>query len=279
MKISGFTIARNVIKFNYPILESILSILPICDEFIVNVGDSEDSTLGLIRSIQSPKIKIIQNNWDMTMGKEVLSYQTNLALKACTGDWAIYLQSDEVIHENDLPQLKNFMERYKEDSSVDCLRFKWLHFYGSYWRYRIDSGWYQKQDRIIKNNGQIESFGDAFSFRRKDGKDLRSKQTGCLLYHYGWVQAADVMARRRKNAQDIGFVQLEDQSQNEYEFGDLNRFPAYLGTHPTVMNDLIKNHEMSNRDWHNIQSRFFWHPALWFRLRYKTGRRVRNKID
>ena len=98
MKVSGFTIARNAVKFNYPILESIRSILPICDEFIVNVGDSEDNTLDLIRSIDSDKIRIIQSVWDLSQKSEVLSRQTNLAIRACTGDCAFYLQSDEVIH-------------------------------------------------------------------------------------------------------------------------------------------------------------------------------------
>ena len=109
MKISGFTIVRNAVKFNYPVVASISSILPICDEFIVNVGDSEDGTLELIRSIDSPKIRIIQNQWDMSQGSEVLSQQTNLALKECRGDWAFYLQSDEVIHEDDLNKLKYWM--------------------------------------------------------------------------------------------------------------------------------------------------------------------------
>jgi len=158
VKISGFTIARNVIKFSYPILESIQSILPICDEFIVNVGDSEDDTLDLIRSIDSDKIRIIQNVWDFSQGAEVLSHQTNLALKECSGDWAFYLQSDEVIHEDDLEKLKRTMQKFLDDKEVDALRFRWFHFYGSYFRYRIDRGWYQKQDRIIRNNGEVESF-------------------------------------------------------------------------------------------------------------------------
>ncbi len=135
--ISGFMIARNAIKFNYPVLESIQSILPICDEFIVNVGDSEDDTLNLIQSLRSSKIRIIQNTWDKTQGKEVLSFQTNLALQECKGDWAFYLQSDEVIHEADLTRLKKKMRQYVDDESVDALRFKWLHFYGSYYRYRV----------------------------------------------------------------------------------------------------------------------------------------------
>ena len=158
MKVSGFTIVRNAVKYNYPVVESIRSILPICDEFIVNVGESEDETLDLVQSIGSEKVRVIENEWDMSQRSEVLSYQTNLALDDCRGDWAFYLQSDEVIHEDDLGKIKETMLRCQDDPNVDALRFGWLHFYGSYYRYRIDHGWYQKQDRIIRNNRPIESF-------------------------------------------------------------------------------------------------------------------------
>lgn len=280
MKISGFTIARNAVKYNYPVVESIRSILPVCDEFIVNVGDSEDDTLGLIRSIGSDKIRIIENIWDFSQKAEVLSFQTNLALRECRGDWAFYLQSDEVIHEEDLPRLKGLMQRHLGDHDVDALRFRWLHFYGSYFRYRIDHGWYQKQDRIIRNNGQVESCGDAFGFRRKDGRPLRRKSTNCLLYHYGWVHPQETMARRRVNAENIGFVTLaQHERQGQYDYGDLNRFPAYFGTHPSVMKERIGAHALTMDDKKAIDRMFWWHPCRWFHVRYKTGRRVQNKIN
>ena len=277
--ISGFTIARNAIKYNYPILESIQSILPICDEFIVNVGDSDDDTLQLIQSIGSDKIRIIQNTWNMSQGKEVLSYQTNLALKECRGDWAFYLQTDEVIHEDDLFRLKKIMQKYVNDESVDALRFKWLHFYGSYYRYRIDRGWYQKQDRIIRNNGQIESFGDAFGFQRKDGKEIKRQNTSCLLYHYGWVQPSEVMTQRRLNAEEIGFVSLDEKERNEkYQYGNLNRFPVYFGSHPKVMEEKIQEHMLSYEDLKTINQRYWWHPLKWMKVRYKTGRREKKEL-
>jgi len=279
MKISGFTIARNVIKYNYPILASIQSILPICDEFIVNVGDSQDDTLGLIQSIQNPKIRIIQNTWEMSQGKEVLSYQTNLALRECTGDWAFYVQSDEVIHEDDLSKLKKVMQENLHEKDIDALRFRWLHFYGSYYRYRIDAGWYQKQDRIVRNNGQMESFGDAFGFQRKDGKSMQRKNTGCLLYHYGWVHSAEVMAQRRANAEAIGFVSLKDhERQANYFYGDLTRFPVYFGSHPKAMTERIRGHSLSCEDYKGINQSYWWHPMKWLKPRYKTGRRVKEKL-
>ncbi|MDP3143754.1 MAG: glycosyltransferase [Candidatus Omnitrophota bacterium] len=279
MKVSGFTIVRNAIKFNYPAVESIRSILPICDEFIINVGDSEDATLEMIESINSPKIKIMHSNWDFSEGEVVLGKQTNAALSKCTGDWAFYLQSDELVHENDLPVLRRLMQRYLNDQDADALRFKWLHFFGSYYRYRIDGGWFQKEDRIIKNNGEVESFSGAFGFRRKDGKQLRRIKTNCFIYHYGWVQPPKVMTQRRVNAEKIGFTSLqEEERKNDYDYGDLNRFPVYFGTHPAVMKQKVAAHLLSNQDWQKISKKYWWSPLRWFRIRYKTFKRIRQKI-
>ena len=279
MKISGFTIVRNAVKFSYPVVASIRSILPLCDEFIVNVGDSEDDTLALIRSIDSPKVRIIQNQWDMEQGEEVLSQQTNLALKECSGDWAFYLQSDEVIHEADLSRLRFWMRYYLDKKDVDALRFWWFHFYGSFWRYRVDFGWYQKQDRIIRNNKQIESFGDAFGFRRIDGKPLRTRLAFCYLYHYGWVNSNEAMRKRFDNASAIGFMDTNKNNSVTAGYGDLNRFPSYLGSHPAVMQEKVQEHQLSREDFNNIRRALWWNPLFWLRVRYKTGRRVKERMN
>ena len=55
MKISAFTFIRNGQILGYPFLQSIESILPIVDEFVINVGESEDDTLILIQSISIQK--------------------------------------------------------------------------------------------------------------------------------------------------------------------------------------------------------------------------------
>ncbi len=280
MKISGFTIARNVIKYNYPILESIRSILPICDEFIINVGDSEDGTLELLQTLDDPKIRIIRSVWDMNSGATVLADETNRALAECSGDWAFYLQSDEVIHEKDHRPLLNCMHKYLHDDQVDALRLRWLHFYGSYYRYRIDYGWFQKSERIVKNSGQVESCGDAAGFRRKDQQRLRHRATSCLLYHYGWVHPEEIMTQRRVNAENIGFAKLRSEERIEkYSYGDLNRFPAYLGTHPKVMEERVAQHELSQADWRLINGKLWYHPFKWLRVRYKTSKRGKTAVQ
>jgi hypothetical protein len=111
MKVSGFTFCRNVVKFDFPVVEAITSILPVVDECIVNVGKSEDETLELVRSIKDPRIKIVESVWDETLTKDgkILGVQQDIALSHCTGDWAFLVQGDEVIHEEDLPAIKRAM--------------------------------------------------------------------------------------------------------------------------------------------------------------------------
>ena len=91
MFVSGFTIVRNAIRFDYPIVEAIKSILPLCDEVVVAVGKSEDETLQLIKSINDSKIKIIETIWDDSLreGGKVLAAETNKAYDTISekADW------------------------------------------------------------------------------------------------------------------------------------------------------------------------------------------------
>jgi len=87
MKISGFTFAKGAMKFEYPIVESIKSMLPICDEVIVNIGlPDDDGTLKAIKGIKNKKIKIITTPWDpkFKVKGRILAQQTNITLSQCT---------------------------------------------------------------------------------------------------------------------------------------------------------------------------------------------------
>src|SRR5215467_2987830 len=132
MKVTGFTFIRNAVKFDYPIVEAISSILPLCDEVVVNIGKSDDGTEELIRSMASPKIRIYHSQWDDSLreGGAVLAAETNKAFDHVPGnsDWCVYIQGDEVIHEKYYPSIREAMEKYKDDPRVEGLLFKYLHF-------------------------------------------------------------------------------------------------------------------------------------------------------
>src|SRR5688572_3655626 len=156
MFVSGFTIARNVVRADYPIREAVLSVLPLCDEFVIAVGKSEDGTLDFIRSFDDPKIKIIETIWDdnLRVGGKVLADETNKAKAAVDpkADWLFYIQADECLHEKYLEPVKGAMQTYLNDPEVDGLLFDYIHFYGSYDYVGDSRKWYRNEIRVVRNN-------------------------------------------------------------------------------------------------------------------------------
>ena len=242
MKVSGFTIVRNAIKFDYPIVEAITSILPICDEVVVAVGKSEDNTLDLIKSIKSDKIKIIETVWNDTLreGGRVLADETNKAFAAISSnsDWAFYIQGDEVVNEKQLSIIRTAMQQFKEDKRVEGLLFNYIHFYGSY-DYVADSRqWYRKEIRIVRNDKNISSYKDAQGFR-KNGKKLNVKVIDAAIYHYGWVKPPEAQQAKQQTFHKLWHTD-EWMKQNipqvaKFDYAAVDSLAHFTGTHPVVM--------------------------------------------
>jgi hypothetical protein len=248
MRVSGFTIVRNAIKYDYPIKEAILSILPLCDEVIVAVGNSEDDTLGLIRSIPSNKIKIIETIWDDNLreGGKVLAAETNKALDEISkeSDWAIYIQADEVMHEKYYDNILKAMLEYKDHHKVEGLLFKYLHFYGSYDYIGDSRKWYRNEIRIIKNDKHIRSYKDAQGFR-KNNKKLRVKLIDAYIYHYGWVKPPEAQQAKQKTFNklwhDDEWMKKNISSSNEFDYSQIDSLAHFTGSHPKIMEERIKS--------------------------------------
>ncbi len=245
MKISGFTIARNASKLYFPIKESILSILPIVDEFIVALGkgDDDDTTEQDILSINSPKIKIIHRIWDASLYKDgkIFAHETNAALKECSGDWCFYLQADEVIHQKDLNLIKNACLYYLHNPKIDGFTLNYYHFFGDYNHYLLFHGWCRSEIRIIRNFSNIYSYNDANSFRKSNNQKLRIIKLPASIYHYGYVRPPAVM-KQKKIIQDS--IHAGNMTYNEtselFSYGNMSKIPVFKGQHPQVMNERIK---------------------------------------
>ena len=248
MFVSGFTFVRNAIKFDYPIVEAITSILPVCDEMIVAVGNSEDDTLALIKSIDSPKIKIIETVWDDTLreGGKVLAVETNKALAAVSpdSDWCFYVQGDEVVNEQYLPTIQQAMQHNLNDLKVDGLLFKYQHFYGTY-QYVADAHrWYRREIRVIRNTGKVTSYKDAQGFRTTDNQKLSVKLIDAYVYHYGWVKPPEIQREKMKSS--INFWG-DEHNINEFQkalavfdYSEIDSLSHFEGTHPKVMQKRIE---------------------------------------
>lgn len=260
MKISGFTMGKNTSKLYYPMKQSIASILPIVDEFIVALGDSDedDHTREEILSLNSDKIKIIDTKWDLTKypnGTEN-AHQTDIAREHCSGDWLFYLQADEVIHEKYLPVIEKRCEELLHDNEVEGLLFAYKHFWGDYKHYHYSHKWYKYEIRIVRNHPDIHSWESAQSFRRIpnfDGKNYRQQEgtyklkvakVGAEVFHYGWVRPPHLMRKKMKALDTIhqGNTEAERRAERNlnFDYGPLNLLRPFEATHPQVMQEWIK---------------------------------------
>lgn len=248
MKISGFALGRNLEKLYYPFEESIRSILPICDEFIIAIGegDPDDNTRQRVAAIGDPKIRIIDTQWkdrERLKGK-IHGQQTNIALAECTGDWCFYLQSDEVVHEDDLPVIRKRCEELLDDRRVEGLLFDYLHFWGDYDHYHDGHAWYRREIRVVRNRIGIKSWSSAQSFRLADDRKLRVAPANARIFHYGWVRPPRYMQNKGKaiDTTHCGRERAERKYQGapqDYDYGPLSRLPVYRGSHPEVMMERI----------------------------------------
>jgi hypothetical protein len=282
MKISGFTIVRNAVLYDYPVVEAIRSILPVVDEMIVLVGNSEDNTEELIRSINSDKIRIHHSIWDENLkkGGVVLATETDKAFQLISpdSDWAFYIQADEVIHEKYHDVIRKTSLLYKDDKRVEGLLFNYLHFYGTY-DYVADSRkWYHKEVRIIRNDKGIHAYRDAQGFRR-GVKKINVKPVDAMVYHYGWVKNPRKMKEKLKKIQELWLDTVNDPQNIERRSGELFDFNAfdslkYFGSeHPAVMKKRIEEKNW-NVDLDISKKKFSLKEKLLYWYEKKTGKRL-----
>ncbi len=226
----------------YPFVASIKSILPIVDEFIIALGPCEDNTEEVLKKINSSKIKIIHTQWNEKMKDSGFVYgqQKSIALFNCTGDWAFYLEADEVVHENDLPKIYDAMEKYLKDERVEALVFDYLHFYGNKNTYVWSPGWYRQEVRIIKNTIRAWAPKGLFFIvleTNKKGRYPRAAHTGAKIYHYGWIRKEEQMKLKFKMVDKYWGKNKERKI--KYEEIDPKILKEFKGTHPKVIQDWL----------------------------------------
>jgi hypothetical protein len=290
MKVSGFTFVKNAIKYGYPVVESIRSILPIVDEIVVCLGDSEDDTNNLIASIGSDKIKMIHSVWDDSLreGGKVLAVETDKAIAATAtdSDWLFYIQADEAVHEQYHKTIVDAMQQYKDDKMVEGLLFNYHHFYGSYKYIGDGRNWYSKEIRIIRNDRKIKSYRDAQGFRWDDDRKLNVKLIDAYIYHYGWVRNPLTMNRKREN---FGTLWDGETGKNkvvkeaEFDYSNIDSVTLFKGTHPAVMKELVTNEDwnfdidINRKNFKNTKHRvlyFLWQTFGWRPFEYSNYKRV-----
>ena len=257
MKISGFTFLRNGTSLGYPYIESLRSLLMVCDEIVVVVGQSEDDTLEQVKAIGDSRIRIIETVWNESMRDRgyVYAQQKMIAQFNCTGDWAFYLEGDEIIHEADAPKIRAVMEKYLNDQEVEALVFDYHHFYGCPDMLARSPGWYRRAPRIIRTWAPDGLFWVVME-KNKKGRYPKAALAGCPIYHYGHVRSSTKM--QEKNRQ-VSRYWNHTPEQHDYSQIDASILQPFDGEHPIFVQQWLKdcaessfnadpNYRLSKRD-------------------------------
>lgn len=235
--LSGFTIVRNAVRLDYPIVPAIRSILELCDEVVVNVGKSDDGTRDLVAGIGDPRVRILDNVWDFSRGSAALSVETNRAMDACRGTWGVYIQADEVLHETGVPMLRDAVRAADGDARVEGLLVEYVHFYGDFVTVATDRHWYRREVRVVRLGGDVRSYWDAQGFRvGADERRPRARATGAPMFHYGWARPPSSMRQKLVASQEI-FTEVADRLEARAAQPSLSWTPLlrrFTGAHPGV---------------------------------------------
>ena len=264
VRISGFTIVRNAIKLDFPVEASIRSILPVCDEVVVNVGRSEDETLGLVRSIADPKIRIIETEWDMSRRNTVLGAETLRAMRACTHPWGIYIQADEVLHQDGAAELAAAVRTHHGDPKVEGLLVRYLHFYGGFQTIATHRRWYRREVRAVRLDPalDIRPYQGAQGFRvGPEHRRIRARLTGAQMFHYGWARPAQALREKR----ELGKTMYPWRNADE-RLPLLAWIPGikpFPGSHPAVAREWIER-RLEDPERVIAPRRFQWHHLRYY---------------
>jgi hypothetical protein len=233
--VSGFTIVRNAIKLDFPVEASIRSLLPVCDEVVVNVGRSEDETLALVRSIRDPKIRIVETEWDMTRRNTVLGFETLRAMRECRHPWGIYIQADEVLHERGADALAAAIQRYDGDSRVEGLLVRYLHFYGGFDTIATHRRWYRREVRAVRLDPSLDirPYQGAQGFRvGPEYRKIRARLTTAEMFHYGWARPAQALREKRELGKTM--YPWRDADERKPLLDWVPGIRPFTGSHPAV---------------------------------------------
>jgi hypothetical protein len=241
--LSGFTLVRNAIKLDFPIVPAIRSLLEVCDEVVVNVGKSEDETRDLVGSIDDARIRILDTEWDFSKKNFMLSIETQRAMAACRGTWGIYIQADEVLHERGARILKEKVAEWDGDQRVEGLLVKYLHFYGGFDQIATSRRWYRREVRCIRLGRDIRPYQGAQGFRvGPDYRKVRARPTDAEMFHYGWARPAEAIKQKLEISKTIypwGKERLEQELKRSYLLEWTPLLRSFTGTHPRAAAEWI----------------------------------------
>lgn len=198
-KISGYTTTYNAVKQQYPFDQCITSMLAFCDEVCIVDGGSDDDTWERLQQMAEDegriKVKQVKRDWRSKRHPVFDGMQKAEARAMCTKDFCWQMDSDEIVHEDDVPKVIDLARNMPKGADIVALPV--IEYWGGADKVRMDiQPW---KWRLSRNNPDI-THGIPIELRREDadgqyaaqgtdGCDMVSKATGERLPFIGFYTA------------------------------------------------------------------------------------------
>lgn len=240
--VSGVTVLKDGVRLDYCFREAIRSALPLCDEYLVVLGRSEDGTREAIEEIDDPRIRIVDTEWSSLVQprQALLAQQTNLGLHLARGYWVLNMQAAEALHEDSVPRLRNLLEEARARPEVEAVLMQRRTFYADAWhRVWVYPEAFKFVARIVRPHIGIHAIRDAMSVAVFDrwstrGRRPRVLDSGEDLFRYAFVHTPAGLAARSA-AVHLGEMPSSLDEDRFFTWLPRQWIKGYSGPHPTVM--------------------------------------------
>ena len=263
--------ASNLIAMDYPFEASLASGLAFADEACIVAGRSQDGTDDLLYGLQAQygasRVKIKHEAIVFDQGWQERWWRS--ASDMTGADWLMYIDADEVLHENDAGVIAELL-KYEQ---IKAINFPVTHFYGSdNWFVTPSAKWLTRNTRIGRRSSGYEmrnmtnpdgsgcachmvirpnGNGSVENAHTYDGPGVY--RTSIVLLHYGWVRNAQALAVSQAkhrawyhNDANLFDGHIPDVSPWDFRMRDMytaGKIALWNGEHPACMTDWIARHE------------------------------------
>lgn len=232
--LTGITLVRQANRLGYPWKQCVKALTDLCDQVIINVDiHSDDGMLDDLKKLTSKNHQFYLSVWDMknTGDGRMLANEANKTLPEVTSDWVIYLQADEMIHQQDMHSLRLYLDTLPSNTTqVELLRtYFWKDLNSRAPQYEIYLG------RIFRK-GTHTVGGDGMYLNRLKGEIIRSPY---WIYHYSRMGPEEKVAARVKNLDQLFH---DDVSVTKtFSYNEEPVLIPYTGTHPDGIEEFYRS--------------------------------------
>lgn len=257
-RLSAFSYLKNGVVFDYPFIESLLSIAPICDQIIVcYASESTDGSREALEALQAklPQLELYPSKVWQTPGLsqgEVIRLAAEEAEAYCDGDWLLHLQADEVYLNAEVLSIKNYLDQY-HCLDIDGFFFQVLHFYADYdmviGPQGAKAGWYQETMRLSRA-GKAKHIQDAWTQLLKEPQS-KALRVPIRIFHYGHVREKEAMRLKASYMERLYHDLADDYEVCAAQAFEYNAVPKELiepfdAEHPETMLKRISSQRLAH---------------------------------